>query len=86
MTLVSNSSDGELWHAVSCEGFLMEDWQTGNCEGFQMTGEENGTSGAAYNLRVPCSEDLSFLTVYGARCKVDLEHLSRGLRHSIFLL
>lgn len=66
-------SDGnvENWASVGCEGFLLEDessWRIVNCEGFEMT----GSLGAFYELRVPCSGDLSFVTVYGARCKVKL--------------
>ena len=56
----------------------MEDdrsWSIVNCEGFEMKmkmmmSEDSDSVGAAYELRVPCSGDLSFVTVYGARCKV----------------
>ena len=73
------ASDAENWTSVSCEGFLLEDdrsWSIVNCEGFEMkmkmmmSGEDSDSVGAAYELRVPCSGDLSFVTVYGARCKV----------------
>ena len=77
MTASDGNVDAEIWASVSCEGFLLEDvrsWSIVNCEGFEMkmmmSGEDSDSVGAAYELRVPCSGDLSFVTVYGARCKV----------------
>ena len=80
---ITVNCDGKVmggWETTKCDVFEMKGgkggggkdlWITVSCDGMELTDNSTGPTNST-GKRVPCKGDISFKTVHGSRCKVDL--------------